>query len=148
MSDFIPLILGAVKASLDSSSRLSIPRDMRGPMLEAYPESKSSLYVTLSEDGTHIVAYPPSVFSELLGLHREKARSGDRDERAKAVGQIQRMSYAASPCPMDAQGRVRLGKELCKRVDLPKEVMVCGEIDHLVVLTLEEFERRMRADGQ
>lgn len=118
-------------------------------MVEAYEESKVELYVTLSEDGSHIVAYPPPVFSEMIARHIEKSQNSEsREEREREAAHVERMSFAAQRCPMDSQGRVRLGKELVDRVSLPKEVMVCGKVNHLVILTLEDYERRMRADGR
>jgi MraZ protein len=115
---------GSAPARLDEKGRLKIPSLFRQQIEEAFgPE----LFVT-SLHGREILVYPLAIWrgleEKLAGLpaiHRAKSRF------------LERVNYFGQSGSLDGQGRVLIPQILRDTARLAPDVVVTGNIDHLVV---------------
>ena len=130
---------GSAPASVDEKGRLKVPSVFRAEIEEAFgPE----LFVT-SIHGKNVLLYPLAMWRAL----EEKLAALPAVHRAKNKF-LERVNYYGQDAALDGQGRVLIPQILRDTAKLPSEVVVTGNIDHLVVsdrgalssrLTTEDF---------
>jgi MraZ protein len=115
---------GSAPARLDEKGRLKVPTLFRAQVEEAFgPE----LFVT-SLHGREVLLYPLSVWRAL----EEKLAQLPAIHRAKRKF-LERVNYFGQESALDGQGRVLVPQILRDAAKLPADVVVTGNIDHLVV---------------
>jgi MraZ protein len=130
---------GSAPARVDEKGRLKVPSIFRAQVEEAFgPE----VFVT-SLTGRNILLYPLAVWRAL----EEKLALLPAVHRAKNKF-LERVNYYGQDGTIDGQGRVLIPQILRDAAKLPADVVVTGNIDHLVVsdrgalagrLTTEDF---------
>ncbi len=115
---------GSAPARLDEKGRLKVPNLFRQQIEEAFgPE----MFVT-SLHGREVLLYPLAIWRAL----EEKLASLPAVHRAKAKF-LERVNYYGQDASLDAQGRILIPQILRDSAKLPADVVVTGNIDHLVV---------------
>ena len=115
---------GSTPARLDEKGRLKVPTLFRQQIEEVYG---AELYVT-SLTGRNVLLYPLPIWRAL----EEKLASLPAIHRAKTKF-LERVNYFGQEAALDGQGRVLVPQILRDAVKLPPDVVVTGNIDHLVV---------------
>jgi MraZ protein len=115
---------GSAPARLDEKGRLKVPTLFREQIKEAYG---AELFVT-SLTGRNVLLYPLPIWRSL----EEKLAGLPAIHRAKTKF-LERVNYYGQDAAMDGQGRVLVPQILRDAVKLPPDVVVTGNIDHLVV---------------
>ncbi len=125
---------GSAPAKIDDKGRLKVPTAFRQHIEERWG---SDLFVT-SVRGDAALVYPLPVWEEIeerLGrmpsTHRTKVRF------------LERVNYFGQQGRLDTQGRIVLPQLLREQAGMDGEVVVSGQIDHLVVWNRERFEKRL-----
>ncbi len=115
---------GSAPARVDEKGRLKVPSLFRTQIEEAFgPE----LFVT-SIHGKNVLLYPLAMWRAL----EEKLAGLPAVHRAKNKF-LERVNYYGQDATLDGQGRVLIPQILRDAAKLPSEVVVTGNIDHLVV---------------
>ncbi len=115
---------GSAPASVDEKGRLKVPSVFRAQIEEAFgPE----LFVT-SIHGRNVLLYPLAMWRAL----EEKLAALPAVHRAKNKF-LERVNYYGQDAALDGQGRVLIPQILRDAAKLPSEVVVTGNIDHLIV---------------
>ena len=115
---------GSAPARVDEKGRLKVPSVFRAQIEEAFgPE----LFVT-SVHGTNVLLYPLAMWR----AHEEKLAALPAVHRAKNK-YLERVNYYGQDAALDGQGRVLIPQILRDAAKLPADVVVTGNIDHLVV---------------
>src|SRR6202162_5419581 len=115
---------GSAPALLAEEGRVKVPTLFRQQIEEAYG---AELFVT-SLSGRNVLLYPLPIWRAL----EEKLASLPAIHRAKTKF-LERVNYFGQDAAMDGQGRVLVPQILRDAVKLPPDVVVTGNIDHLVV---------------
>jgi MraZ protein len=115
---------GSAPARVDEKGRLKVPTLFREQIDEAFGPD---LFVT-SLHGREVLLYPLPVWQAL----EEKLASLPAIHRAKRKF-LERVNYYGQTASLDGQGRVLIPQILRDSAKLPADVVVTGEIDHLVV---------------
>jgi MraZ protein len=115
---------GSAPARVDEKGRLKVPNVFRAQIEEAFgPE----IFVT-SVHGTNVLLYPLAIWRAL----EEKLAALPAVHRAKAKF-LERVNYYGQDAGLDGQGRILIPQILRDAAKLPADVVVTGNIDHLVV---------------
>jgi MraZ protein len=115
---------GSAPARVDEKGRLKVPSLFRAQIEEAFgPE----LFVT-SIHGKNVLLYPLPMWRAL----EEKLALLPAVHRAKNKF-LERVNYYGQDATLDGQGRVLIPQILRDAAKLPPDVVVTGNIDHLVV---------------
>ncbi len=115
---------GSAPARLDEKGRVKVPNLFRQQIEEAFgPE----LFVT-SLHGKEVLLYPLPMWRAL----EEKLASLPAIHRAKTRF-LERVNFFGQDAAMDGQGRVLVPQILRDTAKLPADLVVTGNIDHLVV---------------
>jgi MraZ protein len=115
---------GSAPARVDEKGRLKVPNVFRAQIEEAFgPE----IFVT-SVHGTNVLLYPLAIWRAL----EEKLASLPAVHRAKNKF-LERVNYYGQDGALDGQGRILVPQILRDAAKLPADVVVTGNIDHLVV---------------
>jgi len=115
---------GSAPASIDEKGRVKIPNTFRRQIEEQFG---GELFVT-SIHGKEALLYPLPVWRTL----EEKLAARPEIHRAKAKF-LERVNYYGQNATLDAQGRILIPQILRDAAKLPPDVVVTGNIDHLVV---------------
>ena len=115
---------GSAPARLDEKGRLKVPNLFRQEIADAFGPD---VFVT-SLHGRDVLLYPLPVWRAL----EEKLASLPAIHRAKRKF-LERVNYFGQTGSLDAQGRVLIPQILRDTAKLPADVVVTGNIDHLVV---------------
>jgi MraZ protein len=115
---------GSAPARLDEKGRLKVPSLFRQQIEETFG---NEMFVT-SLHGREVLLYPLPVWRTL----EEKLAARPEIHRAKAKF-LERVNYYGQNATLDAQGRVLIPQILRDAAKLPPDVVVTGNIDHLVV---------------
>jgi MraZ protein len=111
-------------ARVDEKGRLKVPNVFRAQIEEAFgPE----IFVT-SVHGTNVLLYPLAIWRAL----EEKLAALPAVHRAKNKF-LERVNYYGQDGALDGQGRILIPQILRDAAKLPADVVVTGNIDHLVV---------------
>lgn len=120
--------------TLDDKGRLVFPASFR----EAFAEG---MYVKVGKDGCLEVWTPEGYKQEKMAmLRRSTGVRGNRYQRG--------LLTSARELHLDGQHRVTLPHEMRDKVDLDRELVVKGNIDHVQIwdrATFEDFMRRAEA---
>src|ERR1700680_3631462 len=115
---------GSAPARLDEKGRLKVPNLFRQQIEEAFgPE----MFVT-SLHGREVLLYPLAIWRAL----EEKLAALPAIHRAKTKF-LERVNYFGQDAARDGTGPVLVPHILRDAVKLPPDVVVTGNIDHLVV---------------
>lgn len=115
---------GSAPARVDEKGRLKVPNVFRAQIEEAFgPE----IFVT-SVHGANVLLYPLAIWRAL----EEKLAALPAVHRAKAKF-LERVNYYGQDAALDGQGRILIPQILRDAAKLPADVVVTGNIDHLVV---------------
>jgi MraZ protein len=128
---------GSAPARLDEKGRLKVPSLFREQIEEAFgPE----LFVT-SLHGKNVLLYPMPIWQAL----EEKLAALPAIHRAKSKF-LERVNYYGQNGALDGQGRVLIPQILRDAAKLPADVVVTGNIDHLVVSDRGALESRLSSE--
>lgn len=128
---------GSAPARVDEKGRLKIPSVFRAQIEEAFgPE----LFVT-SVHGRNVLLYPLPIWQAL----EEKLASLPAVHRAKSKF-LERVNYYGQDATLDGQGRVLVPQILRDAAKLPGDVVVTGNIDHLIVSDRGALEGRLATE--
>ena len=115
---------GSAPARVDEKGRLKVPNVFRAQVEEAFgPE----IFVT-SVHGRNVLLYPLAIWRAL----EEKLAALPAVHRAKNKF-LERVNYYGQEGSLDGQGRILIPQILRDAAKLPADVVVTGNIDHLVV---------------
>jgi MraZ protein len=125
---------GSSPAKIDDKGRLKIPTDFRRFLEERYGPD---LFVT-SVIGDCAMLYPLQVWEE------EEARlsampSADPVKRRY----LERVNYYGQQVQLDVQGRLLIPQILRESAGMNGDVVVTGQLDHLVVWNRDRFVARL-----
>ena len=128
---------GSAPARLDEKGRLKVPNLFRQQIEEAFGKD---LFVT-SLHGRNFLLYPLPVWrsleeklAELPAIHRAKNKF------------LERVNYYGQDGAIDAQGRILIPQILRDSAKLPPDVVVTGNIDHLVVSDRGALEKKLSTE--
>ena len=128
---------GSAPARLDEKGRLKVPTVFRDQITEAFgPE----LFVT-SLHGREVLLYPLAVWRAL----EERLAALPAIHRAKTKF-LERVNYFGQDAALDGQGRVLVPQILRDSAKLPGDVVVTGNIDHLVVADRSALASRLSSE--
>ena len=122
---------GSSPTKIDDKGRLKIPTDFRRILEERF--GQQDLFVT-SLQGDSALLYPLPVWEEI----EERLRAVPSTDRAKAK-YLARVSYYGQQVKIDVQGRLLIPQILRESAGMTGDVVVMGELDHLVVWNHERF---------
>ena len=128
---------GSAPARLDEKGRLKVPNVFREQIAEAFG---TEVFVT-SLHGREILIYPLAVWQTL----EEKLAALPAIHRAKRKF-LERVNYFGQEGALDGQGRVLIPQILRDSAKLPPDVVVTGNIDHLVVLDRTALASRLSSE--
>ncbi|HEY4230081.1 MAG TPA: division/cell wall cluster transcriptional repressor MraZ [Thermoanaerobaculia bacterium] len=128
---------GSAPARLDEKGRLKVPNLFRQQIEEAFGRD---VFVT-SLHGRNFLLYPLPVWrsleeklAELPAIHRAKNKF------------LERVNYYGQDGAIDAQGRILIPQILRDSAKLPPDVVVTGNIDHLVVSDRGALEKKLSTE--
>lgn len=128
---------GSAPARLDEKGRLKVPNLFRQQIEEAFGRD---VFVT-SLHGRNFLLYPLPVWrsleeklAELPAIHRAKNKF------------LERVNYYGQDGALDAQGRILIPQILRDSAKLPPDVVVTGNIDHLVVSDRGALEKKLSTE--
>jgi MraZ protein len=125
---------GSAPAKIDDKGRLKIPTDFRRLVEERYgPE----LFVT-SVVGDSALIYPLPVWE---GIEGSLVGMPSTDPVRRRY--LERVNYFGQQVRIDVQGRILLPQILRESAGMNGDVVVTGQLDHLVVWNHERFVTRL-----
>jgi MraZ protein len=125
---------GSAPARVDEKGRLKVPSLFRAQIEEAFgPE----LFVT-SIHGKNVLLYPLPIWR----AHEERLALLPQVHRVRTK-YLERVNYYGQDATIDGQGRVLIPQILRDAVKLPADVVVTGNIDHLIVSDRGALENRL-----
>ena len=125
---------GSAPAKIDDKGRLKIPTDFRRLVEERYG---LELFVT-SVVGDSALVYPLSVW-EAIEARLDGIPSTDPVKKRY----LERVNYFGQQIRIDVQGRILLPQILRESAGMNGDVVVTGQLDHLVVWNHERFVSRL-----
>jgi MraZ protein len=128
---------GSAPATVDDKGRLKIPTDFRRQLDERYG---AEVFVT-SVHGDRALVYPLPVWEE----HETRLLAMPSTDRAR-TRYLERVNYYGQQQRLDPQGRVLMPQLLREAAGMSGEVVVVGELDHLVVWNRDRFTTRLEAE--
>ena|SRR6185436_17921144 len=128
---------GSAETKIDDKGRLKVPTDFRRLLEERYGPD---LFVT-SVQGDSAFLYPLTVWEEIEG--RLLALPSTDQNRVRF---LERVNYFGQQVRLDVQGRILVPPILRDRAAITGDVVVSGQLNHLVVWNHERFAKRL--EGQ
>ena len=125
---------GSSPAKIDDKGRLKIPTDFRRFLEERYGPD---LFVT-SVIGDSALLYPLQVWEEVEG-RLSAIPSADPVKRRY----LERVNYYGQQVQLDVQGRLLIPQILRESAGMNGDVVVTGQLDHLVVWNRDRFVARL-----
>jgi MraZ protein len=129
---------GSSPTKIDDKGRLKIPTDFRRILEERF--GQQDLFVT-SLQGDSALLYPLSAWEEI----EERLRAVPSTDRAKSRF-LARVNYYGQQVKVDVQGRILIPQILRESAGMNGDVVVTGELDHLVVWNHERFLKRLEEE--
>lgn len=131
------MLRGSAPAKIDDKGRLKVPTPFRTLMEEQWG---SDVFAT-SVVGDSALIYPLPVWEEIEGrlarmpsTHRSKMKY------------LERVAYFGQQAKLDSQGRIVVPQILRDSAEIVGEVVVNGNLDHLVVWNRERFEAKLASE--
>lgn len=128
---------GSAPATVDDKGRLKVPTDFRRQLEERFG---SEVFVT-SVLGDRALIYPLPAWEE----HETRLLALPSTDRARNR-YLERVNYFGQQLRLDPQGRVLMPQSLRESAGMSGEVVVVGELDHLVVWNRDRFTSRLDAE--
>jgi MraZ protein len=125
---------GSAPAKIDDKGRLKIPTDFRRLIEERYG---AELFVT-SVLGDSALIYPLPVWEEI-----EQRLSGMPSTDRTKTRYLERVNYFGQQVALDVQGRILVPQLLRERAGMNGDVVVSGQLNHLVIWNHERFASRL-----
>jgi MraZ protein len=125
---------GSAPTKIDDKGRLKVPTDFRRLIEERHGPD---LFVT-SVTGDSALLYPLPVWEEL----EARLMALPATDRARTRF-LERVNYFGQQVQMDNQGRLVIPQILRDRAGMNGDVVVSGQLDHLVVWNHERFLNRL-----
>lgn len=125
---------GSTPAKIDDKGRLKIPTDFRRSIEERYGQD---LFVT-SVLGDSALIYPLPVWEEI----EQRLVSLPSTDRTK-VRYLERVNYFGQQVTLDVQGRILIPQLLRESAGMNGDVVVSGQLNHLVIWNHERFAKRL-----
>ena len=126
---------GSSPAKIDDKGRLKIPTDFRRALEERH--GSADLFVT-SVLGDSALIYPLPVWEELES--KLVALPSTNPVRTRF---LERASYFGQQAQLDVQGRILIPQLLRESAGMSGDVVVMGQLDHLVVWNHDRFLARL-----
>ncbi|HSK78112.1 MAG TPA: division/cell wall cluster transcriptional repressor MraZ [Thermoanaerobaculia bacterium] len=127
---------GSAPAKIDDKGRLKIPTDFRRLIEERYGQD---LFVT-SVVGDSALIYPLPVWEEI----EQKLAALPSTDRTK-VRYLERVNYFGQQVSLDVQGRILIPQLLRESAGMNGDVVVSGQLNHLVIWNHDRFAKRLEA---
>ncbi len=130
------MFFGEFEHTLDDKGRVFLPARHREELGEIVMAARGV-------DG-QINIYPVAAWQALAET------LGDQNQAHSAVRDMGRITFAASECPVDKQGRIVLPNALRKHAQLDTEVVLVGVKNHLEIWSRENWDRltsRLLSEG-
>jgi MraZ protein len=128
---------GSAETKIDDKGRLKVPTDFRRLLEERYGPD---LFVT-SVQGDSAFLYPLTVWEE---IEQRLLNLPSTDQNR--VRFLERVNYFGQQVRLDVQGRILVPPILRDRAAITGDVVVSGQLNHLVVWNHERFAKRL--EGQ
>jgi MraZ protein len=128
---------GSAPARLDEKGRLKVPNLFRQQIEETFGRE---LFIT-SLHGKNFLLYPLTIWRAL----EERLAEQPAIHRAKTKF-LERVNYYGQDATLDAQGRALIPQILRDSAKLPPDVVVTGNIDHLVVSDRGALAKRLSTE--
>jgi MraZ protein len=125
---------GSAPAKIDDKGRLKIPTDFRRSIEEKYGQD---LFVT-SVVGDSALIYPLPVWEEI----EQKLVELPSTDRTK-MRYLERVNYFGQQVSLDVQGRILIPQLLRESAGMNGDVVVSGQLDHLVIWNHDRFAKRL-----
>jgi MraZ protein len=125
---------GSAPAKIDDKGRLKVPTDFRRFLDERYGPD---LFVT-SILGDSAMLYPLPVWEEI----EQRLLAMPSTDRTRTRF-LERVSYFGQQVHLDVQGRILLPQILRESAGMNGDVVVSGQLDHLVVWNRDRFLARL-----
>lgn len=125
---------GSAPTKIDDKGRLKIPTDFRRLLEERYG---ADLFVT-SVMGDSALLYPLPVWEEI----EQRLAAMPSTDRVKAR-YLERVNYFGQQVRLDQQGRILIPQILREKASINGDVVVSGQLNHLVVWNHERFASRL-----
>jgi MraZ protein len=125
---------GSAPTKIDDKGRLKIPSDFRRLVEERYGPD---LFVT-SVLGDSALIYPLQVWEEI----EQRLSALPSTDRTK-VRYLERVNYYGQQVSLDVQGRILVPQILRESARMNGDVVVSGQLNHLVVWNHESFVKRL-----
>lgn len=125
---------GSSPARIDDKGRLKIPTDFRRLLEERHGPD---LFVT-SVLGDSALIYPLPVWEEVEARLQSVPSTDPVKKRY-----LERVNYFGQQVQVDVQGRILLPQILRESAGMNGDVVVTGQLDHLVVWNRERFQARL-----
>jgi MraZ protein len=129
------MLRGSASTKIDDKGRLKIPTDFRRLLEERYGPD---LFVT-SVLGDSAFLYPLSVWEE---IEQRLLAMPSTDQRR--VRFLERVNYFGQQVRLDVQGRILIPQILRESASVNGDVVVSGQLNHLVVWNHERFVTRLQ----
>ncbi|HEX3129964.1 MAG TPA: division/cell wall cluster transcriptional repressor MraZ [Thermoanaerobaculia bacterium] len=126
---------GSSPAKIDDKGRLKIPTEFRRVLEERH--GTLDLFVT-SVEGDSALIYPLPVWEAVES--RLSALPSTHPARKRYQ---ERVSYYGQQTQLDVQGRILIPQLLRESAGMNGDVVVMGELDHLVIWNHERFRARL-----
>jgi MraZ protein len=126
---------GSAPTKIDDKGRLKIPTDFRRLLEERWGPD---LFVT-SVQGESALLYPLSVWEEI-----EQRLSSLPSTNPIRLRYLERVNYYGQQVRLDVQGRILIPQILRESASVSGDVVVSGQLDHLVVWNHERFVSRLQ----
>lgn len=126
---------GSAPTKIDDKGRLKIPTDFRRLMEERFGPD---LFVT-SVQGESALLYPLPVWEEI----EQRLNAMPATDRTK-MRFLERANYFGQQVRVDPQGRIVIPQILRESASINGDVVVSGQLNHLVVWNHERFVSRLR----
>ena len=125
---------GSAPTKIDDKGRLKIPTDFRRVLEERYGPD---LFVT-SVQGDSALLYPLPVWEEI----ESRLAAMPSTDRTK-MRYLERVNYFGQQVRLDVQGRILVPQILRESASMNGDVVVSGQLNHLVVWNHERFVSRL-----
>jgi transcriptional regulator MraZ len=125
---------GSAPARIDDKGRLKIPTDFRRLVEERFG---AEVFVT-SVLGDSVLVYPLPVWEEI----EQRLMAMPSTDRTK-TRYLERVNYFGAQTTLDQQGRILVPQLLRESAGMNGDVVVSGQLNHLVVWNHERFAKRL-----
>jgi MraZ protein len=126
---------GSAPTKIDDKGRLKIPTDFRRLLEDRWGPD---LFVT-SVQGESALLYPLPVWEEI-----EQRLSAMASTDPIRLRYLERVNYYGPQVRLDVQGRILVPQILRESASVSGDVVVSGQLDHLVVWNHERFVSRLQ----